>query len=478
MKYTKVKDLNLSDDVLLALDTMNYVSVSLDTALSGMNFQICDPDNTPLRNVINDLSICLQGIIARFGGKLNGQNIVPDMHDKPDEPDSPTLTKFFVTFCDYDGTVLLTQQIEEGHAATAPQNPVREGYIFIKWDRDFSNVHENLVIHAVYREETTPVQPPSPTKYTVVFRDWNGDVLKRDEVEEGHSATPPNNPTRIGHRFISWSADYSNVHTDVDATAQYDPCSYHITFDPINGQLCGNTEIVVSYGQPYGQLPSAYMENYSFDGWFFGEIQILSSTILNTPVDHTLSAQWKSIQNMQFTVKFYDEMSSNLICSLIVENGDAVTTLPEPPQKIGHHFDKWLPPDIYSSVHNSISVYASYKPNYYTVTFDGNGGIPEFISTEVIYGQPYGKLPSCSFDGKEFNGWISGSNSQSKYIVSSDLYMFDGNQILCASWSDMQNELQKFFGENYQRPQFNIDDYMNDDDYSDIDEIDSLLASV
>lgn len=184
MKYTKVKDLNLSDDVLLARDTMNYVSVSLDTALSGMNFQICDPDNIPLRNVINDLSICLQRIIVRFGGKLNGQNIVPDIHDKPDESDSPTLTKFFVTFCDYDGTVLLTQQIEEGHAATAPQNPVREGYIFIEWDRDFSNVHENLVIHAVYREDTTPVQPPSPTKYTVVFKDWNGDVLKRDEVEE------------------------------------------------------------------------------------------------------------------------------------------------------------------------------------------------------------------------------------------------------------------------------------------------------
>lgn len=90
MKYTKVKDLNLSDDVLLALDTMNYVNVSLDTALSGMNFQMCDPDNTSLRNVINDLSFCLQGIIARFGGKLNGQNSVPDMHDKPDEPDSPT----------------------------------------------------------------------------------------------------------------------------------------------------------------------------------------------------------------------------------------------------------------------------------------------------------------------------------------------------------------------------------------------------
>ena len=355
MKYTKVKDLNLSDDVLLARDTMNYVSVSLNTALSGMNFQICDPDNTPLRNVINDLSICLQGIIARFGGKLNGQNNVPDIHDKPDEPDSPTLTKFFVTFCDYDGKVLLTQQIEEGHAATAPQNPVREGYIFIEWDQDFSNVHENLVIHAVYREETTPVQPPSPTKYMVVFRDWDDTILKRDEVEEGHSATPPNNPTRIGHRFMSWSADYSNVHADVDATAQYDPCSYHITFDPINGQLCGNTEIVVSYGQPYGQLPSAYMENYSFDGWFFGEIQILSSTILNTPVDHTLSAQWTAIE--QYTVVFIDSITNDVIDSQQVYEGNNAVA-PDVPVHDGYEFTSWS--SEFTNVHNDLTVIAQY----------------------------------------------------------------------------------------------------------------------
>ena len=42
-----------------------------------------------------------------------------------------------VTFLDWDGTVLKTQQVEVGTAATAPADPTRNGYNFIGWDVDF-----------------------------------------------------------------------------------------------------------------------------------------------------------------------------------------------------------------------------------------------------------------------------------------------------------------------------------------------------
>ena len=236
MKYTKVKDLNLSDDVLLARDTISYVDMSLSAALSGINFQIRNPDTTPLRDVISDLSVCLQSIIARFGGKLNGQSITPDkpdVPDKPDKPDDPSLTKFFVMFCDYDDTVLQIQQIEEGHAATPPLIPDRDGYVFIGWDVDFSNVHESLVIHALYKEETEPVQPPSTTKYIVVFKDWDGSVLKQEDVEEGNAATPPANPTRDGYEFTGWSCSFADVRSDLTVVAQYKENAVDPGEDPI-----------------------------------------------------------------------------------------------------------------------------------------------------------------------------------------------------------------------------------------------------
>ena len=60
-----------------------------------------------------------------------------------------------VTFVDWDGTVLKSQQVEVGTAATAPANPARNGYNFIGWDVDFSNITEDITVTAQY--ELIPV---------------------------------------------------------------------------------------------------------------------------------------------------------------------------------------------------------------------------------------------------------------------------------------------------------------------------------
>lgn len=57
---------------------------------------------------------------------------------------------YTVTFVDYDGTVLKTQQVMEGSAATAPANPTRLGYTFTGWDRDFSSVTSDMTVTAQY----------------------------------------------------------------------------------------------------------------------------------------------------------------------------------------------------------------------------------------------------------------------------------------------------------------------------------------
>lgn len=55
-----------------------------------------------------------------------------------------------VTFQDFDGTVLKTESVEAGKAATAPGDPQRDGYTFIGWNRDFSSVDKDIVITAEY----------------------------------------------------------------------------------------------------------------------------------------------------------------------------------------------------------------------------------------------------------------------------------------------------------------------------------------
>ncbi len=67
----------------------------------------------------------------------------------------PPVVTYTVIFRDYDGTVLKTETVEEGKAATAPAAPSRDGYEFIGWDKAFDRVTGNLVVTAVYEQEAT-----------------------------------------------------------------------------------------------------------------------------------------------------------------------------------------------------------------------------------------------------------------------------------------------------------------------------------
>lgn len=67
-------------------------------------------------------------------------------------PKEPTFCN--VTFQDIDGTVLKTESIETGKAATPPEDPQREGYTFVSWNKDFSSVDKDIVITAEYRRNT------------------------------------------------------------------------------------------------------------------------------------------------------------------------------------------------------------------------------------------------------------------------------------------------------------------------------------
>ena len=69
---------------------------------------------------------------------------------------------YTVTFKDWNGTVLKTQQVQYGGAATAPANPTRVGYTFTGWDKAFTNVTANLVVTAQY-VQNEPVSTPVPS---------------------------------------------------------------------------------------------------------------------------------------------------------------------------------------------------------------------------------------------------------------------------------------------------------------------------
>ena len=111
-----------------------------------------------------------------------------------------------------EGSVLYTTKAEYGTAVNPPENPVREGYKFISWDKDFSCVTSDLVIQAQYE----------PIVCMVSFVDWDGTVLLQQTVPYGGAAEAPATPSRDGYVFTTWNKPFNNVKEDLTIQAQYE----------------------------------------------------------------------------------------------------------------------------------------------------------------------------------------------------------------------------------------------------------------
>lgn len=62
------------------------------------------------------------------------------------------LRQYLVRFQNWDHTLLSEQQVEYGKAAQAPADPIREGYTFTGWDREFNNILADMTVTAVFEK--------------------------------------------------------------------------------------------------------------------------------------------------------------------------------------------------------------------------------------------------------------------------------------------------------------------------------------
>ena len=153
---------------------------------------------------------------------------------------------YSVVFVKYDDSIITSQIVKEGDAATAPAARGRIGYTFSGWDTDFSNVTSDLTVKAQYKIIT----------YTVTFVDDNGKIIKTQKVPYGSSATAPEPPIKEGLVFYGWNKEFDHVTEYITVTAIYqspfifilneDEQSYSVKKNN-NVQLIGNFVIPATY---------------------------------------------------------------------------------------------------------------------------------------------------------------------------------------------------------------------------------------
>lgn len=113
--------------------------------------------------------------------------------------------------------------------------------------------------------------------------------------------------TRAGHTFGGWENHDPNfygahlVPTTVynllhDATyyAVWTANTYIVTYNANGGEVEPDTKEVV-FNEAYGEHPTPTLEGHSHDGWFtaaIGGTQVIDTTTVTTPNNHTLYAHW------------------------------------------------------------------------------------------------------------------------------------------------------------------------------------------
>ena len=187
-------------------DSDGWWSYTFDNKITNVNIIWNNGSGAQTVDITNVTASTCYKLNTQSGNKI--QATVVDCQEEV------TPIYFTVTFQDWNGIVLKTEQVEQGKSATAPANPTREGYTFTGWNKDFSNVQSDLTITAQYKKNIT--------YFTVTFLDWDGTMLKTEQVEQGHGATAPADPTRKGYTFIGWDKDFSNVQSDLTVTALYE----------------------------------------------------------------------------------------------------------------------------------------------------------------------------------------------------------------------------------------------------------------
>ena len=166
--------------------------------------------------------------------------------------------QYVVTFKSYDGTIVDTQQVEEGADAVLPALEAPEGYE-LRWNRTHTDITKSAEITAVLRPKT----------FTLVFVDWaNGTVVDLITDAAYGSAIPfPAACTAEGKRFLGWSLpEGSLVAGNTVIEAEYEDLTNTVRF--LNRDGSEFLSVQVPYGSG-ADLPEEepVAEGYLFLGW-------------------------------------------------------------------------------------------------------------------------------------------------------------------------------------------------------------------
>ena len=250
------------------------------------------------------------------------------------------------------------------------------------------------------------------------YIDNNGDLYMFGDSADGKlgDGTPTDRTTPF--KLISFEKKVITKLPVITLTAQFELSTVVVSFNSNGGSSV--SAVTKQIGSTYGTLPTPTKSGYTFGGWYKEASltnKVESSTVVTNIEAHTLYAKWVPL----ITTINFETNGGNAISPMILEGPTseiAAHSLPTP-IKTGYTFDGWytnatlLKPFIGVTAGTTLTVYAKWTVNTYTVSFNSNGGSAVANKT-VTYDSAYGDLPTPTRRGFTFNGWYKDSSLTNK----------------------------------------------------------------
>ena len=356
------------------------------------------------------------------------------------------IESFGVEFVNYDGSLIHEAEYDYGDNIINPEDPTREGYTFIGWDTEVTEVKEDLKITALYNINNYEFS------YDLAGGAFNEDAPSTYTIEDVTFKIP--NPIKKGYTFIGWTTteekspivDYEIVQGtigNIELIANYEANSYKLIYDT-NGakELIEAKEI--NYDEKIGKLPIITKKGYNFINWTNeSKEEVTATTIFNQTMDMTIYANWNAVDY---------SISYNLIGGKITNNPNAYNIeenlkIPNP-EKEGYIFLGWTTNDnktpkldyeIPKGSVGDIELTANYKPISYYISYNSSGGEGTMEDIKIKYNNSI-RLSKNTFtkEGYNFLGWSTEENGEVVYQDEQEIYNLsneDGSKItLYAKW--------------------------------------------
>lgn len=304
------------------------------------------------------------------------------------------------------------QTVEHGANATVVATP-KAAYNFAGWYNGTTKVSSNAsYTFAVTANISLTAKFTIKTFTTTTANSTGGTAsVNKSSVEYGGSAIWTATPS-TGYNFSKWSNNstanpltVSNITVNTHITPVFVLKSYTVTWNA-NGGTVSPASTTKTHGSTLGTLPtptraSTAEYSYTFAGWFTaasGGTQISSTTTVTGNV--TYYAHWTATKR-SYTATFNGNGGSTPSPSSITkEYNTALGTLPIC-SRTGYTFLGWYTASSggtkissTTKITGTVTYYAQWSINSYTLTFNPNGGTVTPTSKDLEYNSAYGTLPT------------------------------------------------------------------------------------